>query len=252
MPAHEPGGELYVGYLPVPKGVRRALLRVVPALVTLVAVVGVVWGMSQRSPGTARWEDEKTITIHGVLAVTPYPVVFVENAEGTQEGVLLVNSGKHGCADRVKGLSSKRVVAKGFELSRDGHHMLELADAPDAIAEDSSAQTGKLPELVPVGAQTLRGEIVDGKCYLGAMKPGNGKTHKACATLCIRGGLPALFVNSSNSAYLVCDGQGGAIDPALLAFVADPVTVTGEVVKWGNWQLIKVAPKDVRRLDLLP
>ena len=37
---------------------------------------------------------------------------------------------------------------------------------------------------------TLKGEIIDPKCYLGAMKPGGGKTHKACAMRCIAGGIP--------------------------------------------------------------
>lgn len=48
---------------------------------------------------------------------------------------------------------------------------------------------------------TLDGELVDSKCYLGTMKPGDGKTHKSCAILCLRGGIPPLFVSKAAAQY---------------------------------------------------
>ena len=36
-----------------------------------------------------------------------------------------------------------------------------------------------------LGRWRLAGEICDGKCYAGAMRPGRGLAHKACANLCL-------------------------------------------------------------------
>jgi hypothetical protein len=45
-----------------------------------------------------------------------------------------------------------------------------------------------------LGAFTLVGEIVDSKCYLGIMNPGETNPHRECAALCIRGGIPPLII----------------------------------------------------------
>ncbi len=70
---------------------------------------------------------------------------------------------------------------------------------------------------------TLKGEIIDPKCYLGAMKPGGGKTHKACAMLCISGGVPPMLVtrdaNKQETFYLLTTDQGGVANELVLPFV---------------------------------
>jgi hypothetical protein len=45
-----------------------------------------------------------------------------------------------------------------------------------------------------LGAFTLVGEIVDSKCYLGIMNPGETNPHRECAALCIGGGIPPLII----------------------------------------------------------
>ena len=81
-----------------------------------------------------------------------------------------------------------------------------------------------------VRADKLVGEIVDTKCYLGAMKPGRGKPHRDCASLCIRGGIPAaLLVRTENGerhlVHLVSFGRPVGVE--VLDFVGQPVEVTG-------------------------
>jgi hypothetical protein len=80
---------------------------------------------------------------------------------------------------------------------------------------------------------TIRGEIVDYKCYLGAMKPGEGKGHKACAILCISRGIPPILVShgvDGTSEYtILTDGDGKAFNDAAAALAGEPVIVTGEV-----------------------
>ncbi len=80
---------------------------------------------------------------------------------------------------------------------------------------------------------TLVGEIVDTKCYLGAMKPGRGKPHRGCASLCIRGGIPAaLLVRTEDTrrdlVHLV-DTSGQPLGQELLSWVGEPVAVAGQL-----------------------
>ncbi|MEM1423674.1 MAG: hypothetical protein AAGH64_06690 [Planctomycetota bacterium] len=82
------------------------------------------------------------------------------------------------------------------------------------------------------------GEIVDGKCFLGAMKPGDGKAHKSCAVLCIRGGLPPMVRTR--------DANGGLVYPLLIVdnaqglpesicdLVGEPVAIDGELGRIGD------------------
>ncbi|MDE0594963.1 MAG: hypothetical protein OSB65_06930 [Roseibacillus sp.] len=45
-----------------------------------------------------------------------------------------------------------------------------------------------------LGETTLKGEIMNAKCYLGGMNPGNLKAHRACAIHCIQGGIPLVLL----------------------------------------------------------
>jgi hypothetical protein len=55
-----------------------------------------------------------------------------------------------------------------------------------------------------LGEFDLVGEIVDRKCYLGNMNPGNGKVHRDCAVRCLSGGiLPVFATNDFNGSPAV-------------------------------------------------
>jgi hypothetical protein len=57
----------------------------------------------------------------------------------------------------------------------------------------------------------VRGEIVDSKCFLGVMVPGSGKTHKDCASLCLRGGIPPALYVRDQSGQIVALAPDGTI-----------------------------------------
>jgi hypothetical protein len=98
---------------------------------------------------------------------------------------------------------------------------------------------------------TLRGEIIDSKCYLGAMKPGGGKTHKACAALCLAGGVPPMFVtrgaDGREAYYLLASPNGGPVAPELHAYAGDPVEIIGEIEQMDDLRTLKVTPAAIRR-----
>lgn len=87
-------------------------------------------------------------------------------------------------------------------MYRDGQTLISTKSATP-LETDASVSKDDLLAGESLGEFTLQGEIVDSKCYLGVMRPGNTKTHRACAVRCIAGGVPPVL--------LVRDAQGDAM-----------------------------------------
>jgi hypothetical protein len=84
------------------------------------------------------------------------------------------------------------------------------------------------------------------------MKPGNGKTHKECATLCISGGIPPMLVTRDQSGaptfYLLLDEFGGPLSPDAYPMIADAIQITGELERRGDTLLLKVRTNNIHRM----
>jgi hypothetical protein len=152
-------------------------------------------------------------------------------------------------------ISSVRV--SGTILHREGRWMLELADGEKGMSRLTREEEQNLPPLAwpskavleePV---TLKGEIIDPKCYLGAMKPGGGKTHKGCAMLCISGGVPPMLVtrdaNKNETFYLLVAYDGGVANDLVLPFVGDAVEVAGQLERHDDLLVLRIGKDGVRR-----
>jgi hypothetical protein len=155
-------------------------------------------------------------------------------------------------------LAGQPVKATGFLIEREGTAMLELVGGLEAVEPLPSVpetwQAGaSAPSGEVLGSRTLKGEIVDSKCYLGVMKPGEGRAHKACATLCVRGGIPPVFrvkLEDGRRLHFVLTGADGAAADldTVLPLVADPVEATGIVERRGSLLYFKADPADIARL----
>ncbi len=141
------------------------------------------------------------------------------------------------------------VRLQGTLIYRDDKTMIEIAAGTISNIENGVVTPGTSESL---GVFTLRGEIVDSKCYLGVMKPGNLKPHKACAIRCIRGGItPVLCVRdeSGNAMYVMLAGKNGQpINAEVIPFVAEPVEVTGPIERRDDLLLMNTDPDAIRRL----
>jgi hypothetical protein len=86
------------------------------------------------------------------------------------------------------------VVFTGTRIHRGTSAAIEIdpSSLVTGQAAEGSSVGAELPERSAggLGLMELTGEIVDSKCFLGVMVPGAGKTHKDCASLCLRGGIP--------------------------------------------------------------
>jgi len=112
--------------------------------------------------------------------------------------------------------------------------MLELLPGSiRAIADSGSSET-----RLELGEMTLTGEIVDSKCYLGVMNPGQGKVHRDCAARCISGGIPPAFIvrdTSGESQTLMLVGDDGRkLHRELLDYVAEPARISGRLSRVGS------------------
>jgi hypothetical protein len=83
------------------------------------------------------------------------------------------------------------------------------------------------------------------------MKPGFGKTHRACAVRCISGGIPPIFVTRDESGeatvFLLTDSRGGPVNELVLPYVAEPVEIKGLLEVRGDMPVIKIDADGILR-----
>lgn len=230
---------LYVGYRPLPPRDRAALLLIIPALAITLGVLGGVIAGSQRNPGPGAWHADVR-DWSGTLTLDPFPMLLMDG-----RAYFLVAEGKHGVQDRVREFDGVGVRLRGTLIERSGRRLIEVASTDNAIEQVPEVALLSPPGIAnePPRPISILAEIVDGKCYLGAMKPGDAKGHKACATLCIEGGLPPLVIElKSLGSQFTCpptsiqpdeifpllrvDGAT-TLPPTVLAMVGEPVRITG-------------------------
>ncbi|MCZ7677776.1 MAG: hypothetical protein M5U28_02950 [Sandaracinaceae bacterium] len=242
--------EFFVGYFPTPAPLARFALGV--AFVVLLAGGGVAFAAAylQRPPGEAH---EREAQLEGLVVAEPYGMVRYLDGERVRH-VLLVRGGKRGAPRRdVERLADRAATVSGLLLEREGRQLLEL-HAGMREAELDEATVARLRDVPreELGEVTIEGEIVDSKCYLGRMRPGGGRTHRACAQLCIAGNIPPLLVARDASGraahYLLASTQNRSIATEVLPYVAEPVRVTGRLTRVSDLLVLRVDPSAIERL----
>jgi len=117
---------------------------------------------------------------------------------------------------------------------------------PGSIQMTNMVATIALPQAMLLGKQTLVGEIVDSKCFLGVMNPGRLAPHRACAIRCISGGVPpVLLVRQKDGPaiyLLLVSADGRPVNRQVLDLVAEPLEITGEVERQGELLILRADP----------
>lgn len=244
----------FVGYLPVPTALRRLLLVVCVLFVAGLAGVGLSLGVAQDDPGAGAFRfDYGRQTVTGVVELTPFPILRVtEGNDRIKPGatLMLAGQGKRNVESRAKPLEGALATVSGIVLQRGDLNMLQLRGGRQGLGPAE----GVAPQMItePLGRWKLAGEICDGKCLAGAMRPGRGLAHKACANLCLLGGVPPVFVSSQpvdGEEFLLVTGPDGTpLPPELYDYVAQYVSLEGEVERRGNLLVLQVDPATVEVL----
>lgn len=237
--------EFYIGYLPkAPKGIAALTNRSAVGLLALAAVVAVALVFGQHRFAASVFEFGNVREFEGVVREWPIPLLVVKH-----KSFALVAEGKHGAKPLVASLDGKTIKLRGTLIHRDKTEMIE-------VAAGSIQGVGQPPPLEEtfedLGTHTLAGEIVDSKCYLGVMNPGQTKPHRECAALCIRGGIPPMFVVQDASGqnvnlWLVSD-KSEPVNQQVLDFVAEPVEITGQISRIGDQLYFKASPTTYKRI----
>lgn len=242
--------ELYVGYLPqspprqarFTRGVVLALFAACLAVVSLVALAQTPLRAGQFEFGVLR-------EFRGVLASAPHPHLRVQRPGGGVSSYLLVAPGKHGADAFVREFDGRGVTLRGSLVHSGGRTLVELEPGSIALA-DVSIDASRTNDL---GRVTLRGEIVDSKCHLGVMTPGERRTHRACAQLCIRGGIPPLFwvedERGDVQRLLLVGANGEAVNERVLELVGLPLEIEGVVSQLDDWLVLSADPAGYRRIE---
>ncbi|MGI9407137.1 MAG: hypothetical protein ACR2O4_12275 [Hyphomicrobiaceae bacterium] len=244
----------FVGYLPVPGGLRVFLTAVAFFLFGGFVASALLIGGTQDDPGDAAFRyDWGRQTLTGVLDASPYPVLHV--TRGTKRipagrTVLLSGNGKRGVQTRAAPLDGQHVEISGVALKRGDIDMVQLRNGRNGLKKaDGAAQPASVEKL---GRWRLSGEICDGKCLSGAMRPGRGLSHRACANFCLIGGIPPVFVSSApvdgREFFLMASRDGKTLGPDLLNHVAQYISVEGAIEKRGNIHVFMIDPSSVKML----
>ncbi|MFK8014405.1 MAG: hypothetical protein AB8G17_03035 [Gammaproteobacteria bacterium] len=230
---------LYVGYQShAAKGTARFLGPRIVGMLAIALLIALLVVLVQRPFAVASFEFGQTREFNGIVSEFPYPTLLVARPGRSDDmpysRYLLSGQGKFGVADELTGRHGQNVALSGTLIYRDEQAMIEVL--PDSLT--FMPQTAALPVDESLGTVTLRGEVIDSKCYLGVMKPAAFKPHKACAIRCLSGGIPALFVvrgtDGSADHVLLAGPDGRALNQQLLDIVATPVEVTGTLRRSGS------------------
>jgi len=201
--------------------------------------------------------------VQGQLISSPFPAIRSISGKDRNGNILirtypLVNDSKFGAngivdsikknfntdrfLSRINGAIIKRGDAMAMELSN-GKLSVKVLDKENNIPKIA---------LEKIADTSLLGEIIDPKCYLGAMNPGEGKPHRSCAILCIGGGImPMLTFKTKDGKinYAVLLGENGErINQEVLTYVAEPIRIKGRLYHFDNWYVFYIRPKT----DIIP
>ena len=222
----------FIGWSPASARPIAAFLAAV-VVSGLIGLGGLAMALGSRvdDPGAGDITGDRVLT--GMLVEFPYPVLVLDPDETYPAGhaVLLSGGGKRGVQGEAAKLAGQRLQISGTGVRRGSIDMLLVGEMKAAPA--SASGPPQAPALVPMGEWRLTGEICDGKCVTGVMRPGNGLAHKACANVCIMGGVPPVLVTTSKVAgtnfLLMGDPAGKALPDAFRDHVGLPRQMEGTV-----------------------
>ncbi|HXW97274.1 MAG TPA: hypothetical protein VEI47_06780 [Gemmatimonadales bacterium] len=241
----------YVGYHPVaPATVAAAVRRTVLGLALIVLGSAAVFALAQRRADIGVFEYGHPRSLHGQIREFPYPSLLVPQtaSEGQTRYAryLLVAEGKHGAEALVAGLDRQWADVEGTRIARPEREMLEVSAGGVSVAPGSGDVSLPIADL---SQQTLTGEVVDSKCWLGVMKPATGTVHRGCASRCLSGGIPPILMTTDSTGstqhYLLTDADGNAAPRYFAGLVGQRLTLVGLVRREGDLLVMRVLRSEI-------
>ena len=252
--------DFYIGWSDkFPKSNKKKIRTFLGVLTFMILIIAFIAPRSMETlkDSTYQFTAQKRYT--GVLLKQPVPILRVIE-DGVNVDHLLVNLGKKSALPTINAVEQERgedlhqhkVSLTVTEMQYKGRKVLELTNEKEAFLKVGNFIQVDLNKKL-VGEVSMKGEIVDPKCFFGAMNPGEGKVHRSCAVLCIKGGIPAVLAvgEGDNREYFIIKGANGEdINIQLLNVVGEDVQMKGSVYSMNNWKYIHVDDiGDIKRLS---
>ena len=245
--------DFFVGYGALPDKDRRFILKAIPAGLIGIGGAAAFIGTRAASEGGGKWETGTPVTLNGRIGFHPYPVLWVDGV-----GHVIAGVGKISADPYIKPFDGQAVEVRGVKIVRNDCFMLGVAEGDiQPISETVAA----IPQTETLGEVSLIGEILDAQCFMGIMNPGYGRTHRGCATQCIRGGQPVFFSLGLNSAaagggatgcagvgHLLANENSEKINNEILKHIAVPLTLAARHEMTGNLSRLIYKPGSLNRL----
>ena len=249
----------FIGWAKKPPKSLQGFLFLLSAVV-VGAAAGLAFGIgaSVPDPGDARFEwGAGNQTFTGYVEAKPYPLLRLpagEDGRSKPHAMIITGLGKLGMQSLAGPLSGKPVDAGGILLKRGDLDMLQVGGPVSLRAAKNPVANFTPAPAENLGKWRMTGEICDGKCYGGAMRPGVGLAHKACANLCIIGGIPPVFVTTApllgSEFFLLANKEGEPLSEEVQDWVALLITLEGEIERRDDLMIFKVdlnMAKELRR-----
>lgn len=239
----------FIGYMGIPKGLGGFMLSLTLSLIAFMAFAGIMIGSTQDDPGNGAFRfDWRQQTVTGVIEFTPYPILRVTAGnERIPDGhtLMLTGQGKSTISTRMQPMMGDLVEVSGIMLKRGELDMMQVAGGRRGL-QQAEGEAPTPSEGEDLGRWRLAGEICDGKCLAGAMRPGRGLAHKACANLCLIGDIPPVFVSTQaveGSEFLLVTGpEGERLPQEAYDFVGQFIEVEGRIERRGDLLIFRMEP----------
>jgi hypothetical protein len=253
--------EFFVPYIEgsLGKRTKKSIRRFALLAVLLIALGAILFSSTQKPFKDSTFELTTVTKIAGVFYESPYPMLRVQEEDGSYKSIVLLGFGKSSAnpflekiKQEVPDLNGRKLSIEGNLIYYNNKTLIQITDEEKVNLLDSSDSF--LPEATKLSTMTLQGEIVDPKCYFGVMKPGKGKIHRSCAVRCIAGGIPPVFATTDNNKiakyFLITDLEGNPINEQILSHVGKPADITGIVEKLEDWYVLKIDPENIKELGV--
>jgi hypothetical protein len=234
--------EFYIGYEPqVPPGIGRVVTVATASLIVVSVVAAIVATLAQRQLPDARFDYGRPEIFRGWLSLAPLPTLYVDDS-GAIRRYWLVGRGKFGADALLTGIGEGAVELEGTLIAREHWRMLEVV--PGTVRRTVHVRRASRSNEVLRRSVRLRGEIVDSKCFLGVMNPGESTAHRDCAVRCLSGGVPAMFayreLDGSSQLALLMERGGRVPTEHWRRFAGTTIDISGELVLDGDQQVLVV------------
>ncbi len=223
---------------------------------------------------------ENVKKMQGWLSISPVPMLTIlddkdDNGNPAYKNILLVDAFKKGAYETVLGVLKNNSIAyvqmEGYmsnKIVSCGSHtdsgcaslctqcitgtthfpILEIENGIYSFKEIKPAFMLPPPNSLPEQDTIITGEIIDPKCYFGAMNPGYGKPHLSCAVRCIAGGImPVLkyYTSAGEESYCVLIDRDQSINDYIINYVGTTVIIKGKFQQAFNWNMLSLSKNSI-------